>query len=109
MSHLNEEPLLKVLKSLYGAELVAYSVPELFSLYEVIQQLQIDEYKSLLKESLQEILTSQKDNPLLNSIELLEFCINNNILVQEMKNFHFDTRLKILESSKNYLQLNKLS
>lgn len=26
-----------------------------------------------------------------------------------MKTFHFDTKLKILESSKNYLQLNKLS
>jgi hypothetical protein len=32
---------MKVLKSLYGAELVAYSVQELFSLYEIIQELQI--------------------------------------------------------------------
>jgi len=87
---------MKVLKSLYGAELVAYSVPELFALYEIIQHLQVEEYKSLLTESLHEILTTQKENPLLNSIELLEFCINNNILVQEMKNFHFDTKLKIL-------------
>lgn len=29
--------------------------------------------------------------------------------MHEIKNFHFDTKLKILESSKNYLQLNKLS
>ena len=32
---------MKVLKSLYGAELVAYSVQELFSLYEIIQELHI--------------------------------------------------------------------
>ena len=87
---------MKVLKSLYGAELVAYSVQQLFSLYEIIQQLQVEQYKTLLRESLQDILTTQKENPLLNSIEMLQFCIDNNILVQEMKNFHFDTKLKIL-------------
>jgi hypothetical protein len=40
---------------------------------------------------------------------MLEFCLQNDILAQELKNYHFDTKLKILENCKNYLQLNKLS
>jgi hypothetical protein len=39
----------------------------------------------------------------------LEFCIQNDVLKEGFKNYHFDSKLKILESSKNYLQLNKLS
>lgn len=46
---------------------------------------------------------------LLDSFELIEFCFNKNILEEEVKKHHFELKLSLLASTKNYLQLNKLS
>lgn len=40
---------------------------------------------------------------------MIEFCLKNNLIKEYICEVHFSTKLKTLESSKNYLQLGKLS
>ena len=45
----------------------------------------------------------------MDSLELLEFAFNNEILVDKFKTHHFYNDLRLLEDNRNYLQLNKIS
>lgn len=52
---------------------------------------------------------AKPDRSPLNSIEMLEVCLRNNIVKEYICHLHFQNSLRTLESSKNYLQLGKLS
>lgn len=96
-------PLIKILRSLYGEELKASNTEELSQLYEIIDFLRIQDYKD-------NIVSYIREHPqLMNSFDLIEFCFSKHILEEEMKNHHFGLKLSLLATTKNYLQLNKLS
>lgn len=45
----------------------------------------------------------------MENLEILEFCFQNELLLHELKAFHFENNLRALEESRNFLQLNKIS
>lgn len=92
-----------MLRALYGEELYTFNVKELEELYGVIDFLEIKEYKN----NIHEYIKSHEE--LMDSLELLELCFKNNVLVEEMKEHHFSMNLEMLSCSKNYLKLNKVT
>ena len=92
-----------VLRSLYGGELEEVSMESLEGLYQVISFLQIQEYEHALA---REITTRPE---LLNSIDVLAFCLKNNFQRKQLSDHHVKDNLQVLSSSKNYLKLNKIS
>lgn len=51
----------------------------------------------------------RKNRELMENLEILEFCVKNELIVNEIKKVHIDHNLRALESNKNFLQLNKIS
>jgi hypothetical protein len=45
----------------------------------------------------------------MDTFELIEFCFNHHILEREIREHHFNLKLATLASTKNYLQLNKIT
>ena len=45
----------------------------------------------------------------MNNLEILEFCFANQLLLEDIKQHHFQNNLKSLEDNRNFLQLNKIS
>lgn len=103
LKHLPEKPLIKVLRSLYGDELKVHNVRELDEVYEIIQFLEIQDYK----QNIVEYIEAHPD--LMDELELLEFCYKNNLLKEEIKAYHYKKKLSTLSHSRNYLKLDKLS
>jgi hypothetical protein len=79
LSHLPEGPTLKVLRSLYGEELIAGNVNELRELHAVIRYLKISDYEENIE---REILAHPH---LMDSIELIELCFSWHMLEKEIK------------------------
>lgn len=109
LKHLSEAPLIAVLKGLYGGELTATSTQELDDLLRIIQYLDIQEFKDNIEKGLIALHLCDPDNSPLNSIDMIEFCLKNNVLKEYICDVHYRSNLRTLETSKNYLQLSKLS
>ena len=52
LSHLSEQPLVYVLRALYGGDLECSSVSELVELYNIIEALQVEEFKTNVEKAL---------------------------------------------------------
>ena len=76
MKNKPEEPLVRVLKSLYGAELEANSVEELTQLYDILNFLGVEDYKQNI---VNEVCSKSH---LQDSLEMLEFGYKYNIMVK---------------------------
>ena len=109
LSHLPEQPLVYVLRALYDGQLECSSVSELVQLYNIIEQLQVEEYKVKVERAIRQLIKDRGENSPFSSIELTDFCLDHRVCQAEALQFHLEGGLKVLESSKNYLQLGKIS
>lgn len=109
LSQLNEQFTVYVLRALYGGELEASSVSDLEEIFRVVDFLQIDEFRQNIEANLRRVHEQKKDTTPLNLVEMVEFCVRTGVLREYLLEHLFSTKLKVLESSKNYLQLGKLS
>jgi hypothetical protein len=75
----------------------------------VVQHLQVDDFQKNIENGLRAAHQERRENSPLNQVEMVEFCVRTGVLREEVMELHFAGRLKVLESSKNYLQLGKLS
>lgn len=91
-----------MIHSLYGEQLIVSSISELAEVYPIIIYLGIEDYKKNIEEEVR----SRKE--ILESLEFLEFSYKYSVCFQEVLEIHMKNKLKILEESKNYLQLNKI-
>ena len=45
----------------------------------------------------------------MDNLEIVEFCFQNKLIVEEVKKHHFQNNLRALEDNRNFLLLNKIS
>lgn len=50
-----------------------------------------------------------KNPQLMDKFELIEFCFKHGMLEKEIRERHYNSKLSVFASTKNYLQLNKIS
>jgi hypothetical protein len=99
---LKEDPLIRVMHSLYGEELVLNSMGELTEIFPIVVYLGIEDYRKTIEE---ELLQKRE---LLEHLEFLELSYKFKFLWTEVLGLHMENKLRLLEESKNYLQLAKI-
>lgn len=109
LKHLEEKPLLAVLRALYGDELQVSTVHHLEEILKIIEYLDVEQYKENISKRLISLHESKPEQSPLYSIQMLEFCLKNSIIKDFICQIHLQNKLQELQSSKNYLQLGKLS